>query len=191
MKTLIALIAGTVTLGLLISAFAIGDSDSDSDSGASIQRRWDESLLDVAPVSNSLYQEECSDCHMAYQPGLLPARSWQEMMITLDEHFDENAELDEETRQQIAQYLVDNAADQANYKRSSALMRSLSYNEVPLRISETRYFLRKHDELSRRMVKDNPDVKSFSRCEACHTEVDKGSYNEHQVRIPGFGQWED
>jgi hypothetical protein len=112
-------------------------------------------------------------------------------MVSLDEHFDENAELDEETQQQITQYLVENAADQANYKRSKAMMRSLSNNETPLRISETRYFVRKHDELPRRVVKDNPDVKSFSRCEVCHTKADKGSYNEHQVRIPGYGRWED
>jgi hypothetical protein len=185
MKTLTVLIAVAVTSSILISTFAIGDDDDRKHS------RWGGSSLDVAPVNNQLYQEECSECHMAYQPGFLPARSWKKLMVSLDEHFDENAELDEETQQQITQYLVENAADQANYKRSKAMMRSLSNNETPLRISETRYFVRKHDELPRRVVKDNPDVKSFSRCEVCHTEADKGSYNEHQVRIPGYGRWED
>jgi len=40
-------------------------------------------------------------------------------------------------------------------------------------------------------VKDNPEVGSFSRCDACHTGAAKGSYDEHGVRIPGFGRWED
>ncbi|MDH5218993.1 MAG: diheme cytochrome c, partial [Gammaproteobacteria bacterium] len=48
---------------------------------------------DVAVVTDSLYKEECSACHMAYQPGLLPARSWEKMMDNLADHFGENAEL--------------------------------------------------------------------------------------------------
>ena len=32
---------------------------------------------DVAPVQSAAYQEECGGCHFAYQPGLLPAASWQ------------------------------------------------------------------------------------------------------------------
>ncbi len=183
MKISTVLIAATVISSLLITAFALGDDDK--------YRRWGERSLDIAPVSNPRYQAECSDCHMAYQPGFLPARSWRTLMANLDNHFDESAELDAETQQQITQYLVANAANHANFKRSKAMMQSLSANQTPLRISETRYFKRKHHELPRRLVKDNPEVKSFSRCEVCHTGADKGSYNEHQVRIPGYGRWKD
>ena len=185
MRILPIAIAVAVTSSILISTFAIGDDDDRKFS------RIGESSLDVAPVNNPLYKEECSGCHMAYQPGFLPARSWEKLMLNLDNHFDENAELDEDTQQQITQYLVENAADQANYKRSKAMTRSLSDTDTPLRISTTRYFLRKHDDLPRRVVQDNPDVKSYSRCEVCHTKADSGSYNEHQVRIPGYGRWDD
>lgn len=186
MKVSNTALATTLISSFLMTGCAIGDEDEYRD-----KNRWGGSSLDVAPVSDASYKEECGDCHMAYQPGFLPARSWEKIMASLEDHFGENAELDSETQQQLTMYLTDNAAEHANYKRSNAIMKSLSYKDTPLRISETRYFIRKHDELPKRVVEDNPEVKSFSRCEVCHSEADMGSYNEHQVRIPGFGQWED
>ena len=170
---------------IIISGCAVGEDDHDEG------ERYNGSSLDVAPVTNPRYRDECGDCHMAYQPGFLPARSWQQIMANLDDHFGENAEVELPLQQQLVDYLMSNAADHSDYKRSRAMMRSLSYDDIPLRISETRYFLRKHDELPARVVQQNPEVKSYSRCEVCHTQADTGSYNEHQVRIPGFGKWED
>ncbi|MDH5436298.1 MAG: diheme cytochrome c [Gammaproteobacteria bacterium] len=146
---------------------------------------------DVAVVTDSLYKEECSACHMAYQPGLLPARSWEKMMANLADHFGENAELGEKERKAITDYAMKNAADFSNFKRSVKIMRSLSASDVPLRITDTPYIKRKHHELSNRHVKDNPKVKSLSRCDACHTKADTGSYSEREIKVPGFGRWED
>ena len=146
---------------------------------------------DVAVVTDPLYKEECSACHMAYQPGLLPARSWEKLMGNLVDHFGENAELGEKDRKAITDYAMKNAADFSKFNRSVKIMRSLSKNETPLRITETKYIKRKHHELSNKHVKDNPKVKSLSRCEACHTNADKGSFSEREINIPGFGRWED
>ena len=55
----------------------------------------------VAPVSNQQYADECGACHFAYQPGWLPARSWKRLMSTLDDHFDENAELSDDARDDL------------------------------------------------------------------------------------------
>lgn len=145
---------------------------------------------DVAPVNNELYKSECSACHMAYQPGFLPARSWEKMINNLADHFGENAELGENDRKAIMDYAMQNAADFSNFKRSKKIMRSLSANETPLRITEVRYIIKKHDELSDKHVKNNPEVKSLSRCELCHTKADTGSYSEREIKIPGFRHWE-
>lgn len=32
---------------------------------------------------------------------------------------------------------------------------------------------------------------SFSNCNACHQGAEAGVYNEHRVRIPGVGRWDD
>lgn len=145
----------------------------------------------VAPVENPGYLKECGSCHFPYQPGLLPARSWTKVMAGLEDHFGENAELPLEDAKSLTDYLVKNAADHANYKRSKKIMKSLPPGDAPLRVSETPYFIKEHNELSRKMVQDNPKVVSISRCEACHTKADTGFFSEREILIPGFGAWED
>ncbi len=145
----------------------------------------------VAPVENQLYLEECGSCHFPYQPGLLPARSWIKVMAGLEDHFDENAELLEEDAKILTDYLMKNAADDAHYKRSKKIMSSLRSSEAPIRVSKTPYFINKHNELTRNMVQENPKVGSYSKCQACHTKADSGSFSESEILIPGFGAWED
>jgi len=177
-----------ILLGLLgVSGLVVSDDD-DEHEGRSL---WRQSQLDVAPVENAFYNEECGSCHFPYQPGFLPTRSWQRMIAGLEDHFGENAELDAVDAQQLKVYLMENAADTSNYKRSQGIMRSLSKKDIPLRISTTRYFKRKHHELPERMVKNNPKVRSFSNCELCHAQAAQGSYNEHQVKVPGYAGWDD
>ena len=172
-----------------ISGTAFSDDD---DRGGSYSKYYRSSgSSGVAPVNNKKYQDECGSCHFAYQPGLLPARSWSKMMHDLENHFGENAELVAEDVAQISQYLEDNAADRSSYKRSRKIMKSMRSSSTPLRITETPYIIRKHDELSHRMVEDNPQVVSISRCKACHTRAETGSYSESQINIPGVGRWHD
>jgi hypothetical protein len=45
----------------------------------------------VPPVTHAATLKECGECHMAYQPGLLPAASWNRIMDGLADHFGENA----------------------------------------------------------------------------------------------------
>lgn len=180
--------ASILLVGLAGCEFEDHD-DEHRQQGSSFTARF--SSLDVAAVDNMLYREECGSCHFSYQPGLLPARSWQALMSGLDNHFDENAELDEADRKAIEAYLTKNAAEYSDYKRSHKILASLEEGETPLRISKTRYFVRKHHELPKSMLQNNPKIKSFSACEVCHVNAEKGSFNEHEIRIPGYGRWED
>jgi hypothetical protein len=145
----------------------------------------------LAPASDPAYLQECGSCHLAYPPGLLPARSWAAVMDGLADHFGENAELAPERASAIASYLRANAAGPDSPGRAGSVARSVNAGDAPLRITETRYFQRKHHELPRTAVQDNPQVRSFSRCDACHAGAARGSYNEHEVRIPGIGRWDD
>ena len=144
---------------------------------------------DVKPMTNPLYKAECGSCHFAYQAGFLPARSWKKMMSGLEDHFGDNAELEEADRKAIENYLVANAADKASERRSSKFMRSIG-NTTPLRITEVRYFRNEHDEVPQRVIK-HEQIGSLSNCMACHTKADTGSYAERDIRIPGVGRWED
>lgn len=113
------------------------------------------------------------------------------MMDTLDKHFGDNAELDAETQKALTLYLVANSAETSSYKASVKILNSIKGGDAPSAISKTGYFTRKHHEVPDRMVKGNPQVKSFAACGKCHTAADKGSYAEHEVVIPGFGKYED
>ena len=158
---------------------------------ASLTRLWHEASLDVAPANDALYRAECGSCHFAYQPGLLPVRSWQAIMRGLDDHFGESAELDTQTSAEIMRYLTTNAADRSDFKRSKHFAAAADSAEPATRITGTRYFLRKHDEIPRWVMGRGERPLKFSQCASCHTEADQGSYDEDQVRIPGLGRWED
>lgn len=141
---------------------------------------------DFMPVMNADYQNECGTCHMAYPPGLLPARSWEKLMDGLADHFGDNAELDPETSAAITRYLVEHAAEHDGSRRAAKFLRSIPTTDTPLRVTETRYFVKKHDEIPEHMVADNPEVKSFANCAACHRTAEKGIFDDDNARIPGY-----
>ena len=177
--TTILFIAGMVTIPVVFS-----DDDN----------KWSEyrqKSIGVANTVNPVYKEECGSCHMAYPAGLLPAASWQTMMLKLDDHFSDNAELDADTHKAITEYLLANSAEQSEYRRSRKIINTLGLNSVPLRITETPYFKHEHDEIPNKMVKENKQVNSFSHCNACHTKAEQGQFDEDNVNIPNYGRWDD
>ena len=141
-------------------------------------------------VTNDLYTQECGSCHFAYPPGLLPGASWDKIMSELDQHFGDNAEMQSQTKQTLLAYLKDNSADRANSRLSKKFMRSMR-GQIPVRITQVPYFKHEHDEVPERLVKGNPEVKSLSHCDKCHQNASQGSFNEHDVKIPGHGRWDD
>jgi len=136
------------------------------------------------PVSHELTAEECGTCHMAFPAGLLPARSWQQMMKTLDQHFGEDASLAPEETAAITRYLVENAADNP---RANILMRRIASgipgNAAPQRFTETRHFGYLHDEVPASVWKRGK-IGSKANCIACHTRGESGSFIEREIKIP-------
>jgi hypothetical protein len=187
MKNTLAISAVIFTIGFVTLPVVWSDDDHHWRGMEEYEHR----STGVAAVTNTVYKEECGSCHMAYSPALLPSSSWMRMMSDLEDHFGDNAELDVETEKSITELLLANSADRSDYRRARNLNRSIQYNDAPLRISETPYFRHEHDELPERMVTGNPEVKSFSHCNACHTRAEQGSFNEHDIRIPGYGRWDD
>ncbi|TLS76676.1 diacylglycerol kinase [Mariprofundus erugo] len=187
----VMLLAGCVTVAMATLGWSGEDERWEHERG----ERGEHGVLPVTsgvePVMNKTYKAECSACHFAYPAGLLPERSWVKIMNNLDDHFGDNASLNKETRETIENYLRGHAADHIPNRFSRSILRSVDEKQTPMRITETGYFVHKHREIPARMVADNPQVKSFSNCLACHSSATHGSFDEHGVRIPGFGRWED
>jgi len=122
---------------------------------------------------NTKFQQECSTCHIAYAPGLLPAESWRKVMTGLDKHFGSDASLTDQESKEITAFLVKNASNR------------WSASTTPLRITESAWFKRKHDghEISPAVWK-NQKVKSPANCAACHPQADRGDFSERDIRIP-------
>jgi nitrate/TMAO reductase-like tetraheme cytochrome c subunit len=125
----------------------------------------------VAP--NSKHQQECSSCHVAYPPGLLPAASWARLMGNLNKHFGTDASLDAASTTEISSWLAAHAGKDGRVAQ-----------EPPQdRISKSNWFVRQHDEVSAATWK-RASIGSPANCSACHAEAAKGNFNEHQVHIP-------
>ena len=138
----------------------------------------------IAFVENKTYQTECTACHIGYLPGFLPARSWTKMMDDLENHFGENASLDDEPRQEIHDFLVAHAADQkSSTRRSKKIADLIPKDDAPLRITETAFWQRRHGSV-RAWVWKRPAVESRAKCNACHRDAEKGIFDEHDVQVP-------
>lgn len=145
---------------------------------------WADGKENLAPAAaNPKWKSECGACHIAYPPALLPERSWRKMMSGLERHFGQDASLDAPTTREIADFLASNSADRVTGKRAKKVMASLGPKEVPLRISESAWFVRKHDEIAPAVWK-RPKIGGPANCAACHPDAEGGDYSEHQIRIP-------
>lgn len=138
----------------------------------------------LAPTAaNPKWQAECSACHVAYPPALLPERSWRKLMGGLERHFGSDASLDAATAKEITAFLASQSADRASSRTSAKVLRGIAPGDTPLRITATAWFQRQHDEI-RADVWKRPKVGSPANCAACHSGADQGDYAEHKVRIP-------
>ena len=108
---------------------------------------------------------------MAYPPEFLPARSWNRVLGSLQDHFGDSAQLDAATQQRIHDYLVANAADKAQNEHSFAIMHSLNASEAPLRITATPYIAGIHAAVLDPVWGGNPRPKTLTECSVCHLQA--------------------
>lgn len=119
------------------------------------------------------FSTECSSCHNAYSPKLLPAQSWARLMGGLDSHFGTDASLTKQEAADITRWLVENAA---TYRKRT--------EEPPEdRITASSWFKKEHREISK-SVWTRDSIKGPFNCLACHSQADKGNYDDDTARIP-------
>jgi diheme cytochrome c len=180
------------TIGLLVAALATLSitAPTHAEQGFLSRTFSVERHKEVSAVSHPGYAAECSSCHYAYPPGLLPEASWRKLLAqqALSDHFGENIEMKEALRAELLDYAVKNAADHATAKRSQKILSSLA-GSAPLRISEVAYIKRKHHEIPDKLIKGNAQVNSLAQCDTCHTDAKNGNLDDDAVVIPGHGRW--
>jgi hypothetical protein len=161
-----------------VSAFAADD------------RFWKDApakMTGLVEVDNPAYAKECSACHFAYSPGMLPKRSWKLLMERLDKHFGETLKLAPATRDTIAGYLDENAADVSPYQGSKALMARVPAERTPQRFMEIPLFHTRHTAVLEVIsVKPRVKVRNLTNCNACHQGAQQGDFSERLLIVPGL-----
>lgn len=141
----------------------------------------DEAAHDPPSWIEGVYQQECSDCHLAYPPLLLPAASWERLMATLDDHFGEPAGLAPETTARIRALLRQNAAEYTETEAGIGFR--IADPTAPLRITASPYWRARHAALSS-AVFDHPSVRSKGNCAACHSDAAPGTFRDSRIHLP-------
>ena len=125
---------------LLSTGVALADDDGDK----------------VKLPTNALYNAECGSCHVPFPTRLLSANEWSKITARLDKHFGVDATVDDATVKNLNKYL---SANSAAKDRTTA-----NADKLP-RITESRWFIKEHNEIAAKAWKR---VKSPSNCGACH-----------------------
>jgi len=136
-----------------------------------------------APVSvvGTTYEANCTDCHMAYHPSLLPASSWVQIMATLDDHFGEDAWLPPDTVTEISAWLGAHSGEATDSK--PALVFSQLNSARPMEITETPFWKRTHAHLPEDMF-TTPPVYARGNCAACHEDTKTGWFYPPNIHLP-------
>jgi mono/diheme cytochrome c family protein len=132
----------------------------------------------VVPVPVlTAYQQECSVCHFAYPPGLLPPNAWRNITDALPKHFATNVLLNSDTQTAIASWL-----------QTKAINPDWVGSQMPPdnRITRADWWQQIHKPSKKLNPKvwKSAYVKSPSNCAACHRGAPTGEYNATTVWIP-------
>lgn len=139
--------------------------------------------LVIPATAPPAFQAECGACHLAFPPALLDAPGWRAVMGQLDQHYGDNASLDEPTRRAIQDFLVRHAG--GDKVRAPA-----TRSGEPPRLTATPWFNRKHHEVPAADWRD-AKVNGPANCGACHTRATDGSYREREIVMPNGRPWEE
>lgn len=121
----------------------------------------------IAVATDPLTQKECSACHIAFPPSMLPAASWSKIMADLSNHFGDDASLPPADAKAIEAYLTANAGPDRLAADPAA---------PPLRITELPWFKREHsEEVSPRQMQK---AGSMANCAACHRGAANGVFED-------------
>jgi mono/diheme cytochrome c family protein len=129
---------------------------------------------EAADSPATVFAAECGSCHVAYPGNLMKPADWSKVLGRLDRHYGVDASLDPQAVAAVASYL----------KTTVPASTSRSTSEALPRITTSRWFREEHGEVPSRAWR-SPSVKSASNCAACHAGAERGSFDEHSVRVPG------
>ncbi|WP_245391653.1 diheme cytochrome c [Aliarcobacter cryaerophilus] len=101
-------------------------------------------------------------------------------MNDLENHFGDDASLDEKTNQDILTFLLKNSAETSTMQASWNFLNSIGDKDI-IALTKTSYWERKHKKIPKEVFK-NEKVKSVANCKACHSDIEKGLIENENIK---------
>jgi hypothetical protein len=114
---------------------------------------------------------------------LLPARSWNALLAAQDRHFGESLDLEEAALRELAAFARAYSAESGLSEPAYKINRSIRADAVPLRITETPYWIEKHAGVPAGAWR-SAKVRSRANCAACHLDAESGTFEDAAMRMP-------
>jgi len=129
-----------------------------------------------------VFYNECGDCHKVYPPYMLPKRSWEKIMLGLENHRGEKITDENITKSQqasILEFLTQNAAETSKREAAVKMMHSLGERR-PKAITKTPYWRETHKNIPKSVYKQKK-IKDKSNCIACHKDFEHGNLDDMNI----------
>jgi cytochrome b len=133
-------------------------------------------------ANHPVFYNECGDCHKVYPPYMLPKRSWQKIMSSLDNHRGEKiteANITKSQQASILEFLTQNSAETSKREAAVKVIHSLGERR-PKSITKTPYWRETHKDIPKSVYKQK-DIKDKSNCVACHKDFEHGNMDDMNI----------
>ena len=109
-------------------------------------------------------------------------------MGDLENHFGDDASLDEDVNKNILTFLLKNSAETSTMQASWNFLNSIGDKDI-IALSKTTYQERKHKKIPKEVFKKKKK-KSVANCKACHSDIEKGLIENENIKdISDFMQY--
>jgi hypothetical protein len=134
-------------------------------------------------AATDAWRKECSGCHLAYSPALLPQRSWERMLREQENHFGEDLSLSGANSRELLAIASRTPPPSWGAWKLGA---SIADGEAPLRITASRFWRHAHRNLPPAAYKA-PVSSGRHDCEACHRDATSGIFHPRMIQKPLHG----
>ncbi|XPV68624.1 MAG: cytochrome C [Halarcobacter sp.] len=101
-------------------------------------------------------------------------------MSDLENHFGDDASLDEKDRKNILRFLIANSAQNSTMEASFKILNSIKNKDI-IAMTQTSFWKHEHEQIPKTLFK-HKDIRSKANCKACHLDIEKGLIEDDKIK---------
>jgi cytochrome b len=148
---------------------------------AEVAKRIASEETEEKTIAATAWSKECSSCHLAYSPALLPVRSWDRILAEQEHHFGEDLGLSPKTIEQLASAARQTAPTWATYMLVSSAAR---LDAPAIRVSDLPAWKHLHRNVEPFLFSSKTASSSGAHdCERCHDDALSAAFHPRLIHI--------